>query len=311
MVRPRPAARPVRRDDRELPVEGDDECLAALGDRHLDSPRVGRRHGRPVVAHAPVQSPVGRRLDVDAVVAVERDDRRLVEYGQTDRRAQAVMTLETRVLDPEVGVETAVLALNDVRPHLTAALRTDTVPREAVQVPDPLVERRERLGVVTTDQPPWWERVLAVRAATRGTLDRERFVAVRRDQRTATPGAVVAGVYRVEVGMCVERALDGCPDDALPGCPEFVSVVHLANEVSRQLAQMVVELGGVVRPGSLVERREPDRLLVGVPEGLQDRHANLVADHGKRLGRLETVVRLPGEFHRLQPVHARLCVQMC
>lgn len=142
-------------------------------------------------------------------------------------------------------------------------------------------------------------------AATGRTVDGQLLLAVGRDQPTPTPRAVVARLDWVGVGVCVERPLDGRPHGTLPGRSEFVPLFGLSDKVPRQLAEMVVELRTVVHSGALAECRETDWLLVCSPERFQNLDSRLVANQRKRLRGPETVLRISGEFHRLQSVHTR------
>lgn len=125
-------------------------------------------------------------------------------------------TLETRVLDSEVAIQTAILTADDFGPHLASALRTDGVHREAMKMPDAPIERRERLGIVTGNQPIWWERVLAVRATACRTADGELFVAVRPNQERPTLPARAAGIdwYEIRNHFGTDRYRCGIPQNA-------------------------------------------------------------------------------------------------
>jgi hypothetical protein len=75
------------------------------------------------------------------VVAVERDRFGLIEQAQADGRTEAVVTLLTDVIRSEADPEAALAFLRDGGMHPAAALGTNPILSETVEMTHPLVER--------------------------------------------------------------------------------------------------------------------------------------------------------------------------
>ncbi len=154
--------------DREASVGDGPEPLVAGG--HLDGNALGifgDELGR-VVVDTPPELPVRRLRELDPVIVVEPDDRRLIQETEPDGRTELVSALLADVDGPERAANAALTAVLDVGLCPAVALRTDPVFRETVEVPDPLVERIQDLRVRAVVEPAGRERVLAVAVATRG-----------------------------------------------------------------------------------------------------------------------------------------------